>query len=248
MMNRLKDALPDWFQRTRVGQDAIAELEGELATERETHVAAIKDAEARRTKELPAVNTALEKAEADVEKARAALKDAEARARKAYAARGSVIRRAEAVIRQHEAALVETADPRIDAFKSKLHDLFYAEVRQPLLVQHEQTGLHDNLSRRPIVLVSNNAHARLELLNAIRSGMGEADALRHSPKHDVAEHLRAIFDNLPSGDALAVIGEVAEYGLGGQTVKQGDWMAKFSKWMETGLYSEWPPTREGGDE
>ena len=219
MMNRIKDAF-ELLRRTPAGKEALQAHELEIATDREVHVAAIEEAQAKLHDALPKLNDAVAKADAQWERARKAADAAAATHRSARSDLNNAVHRAGHARGTHQQTLAKGSDPRIPGVVAKLRLLYVKEARGGLVVEYEETGKFDAMSRHPnpLMRVLDNRKARLRRMTALRDALTAIDALRFHSKADVGDEMQAILEGIPDGTICEFVFEGYAKGLGGQNV------------------------------
>ena len=203
MVNRIRDAF-ELLRRTPAGKEALQAHELEIATDRELHVAAIEEAQAKLHDALPKLNADVAEAQKQWDRARKAADAAEATHRSARSALNNAVHRAGHARDTHQDKLAKGSDPRIPGVCAKLRLVYLKESTGGLVVQYEETGSFDAMSRypNPLMRISDNRKARLRRMTAMRDALTAIDALRFNAKADVGEEIRLVLEGLPDGTVL----------------------------------------------
>ena len=115
--------LPAWFEKTRWGQQLVAERVKERQRTRGELSQEISAARAQVAKEAPGLSARVQKTREYLEEARTAVKEAEVAAQQAMAALSSLSNQTERTITRCECDLRESADPAIGAFLAELVEI-----------------------------------------------------------------------------------------------------------------------------
>ena len=219
VINRIASAF-ELLRRTPAGKQALEEHQREIATDREDHVAAIEKAQAELHDALPKLNDAVAKADAQWERARKAADAAEATHRSARLDLNNAVYRAGHARDTHQDQLAKGSDPRIPGVCAKLRLVYLKESTGGLVVQYEETGKFDAMSRHPnpLMRISDNRKARLRRMTAMRDALTAIDALRFDAKAGVGEEIRLLLEGIPDGTVLEFAYEGYAKELRGQNV------------------------------
>ena len=216
VINRIASAL-EMLRRTPADKQALEEHEREIATDREVHVAAIEEAQAKLHDALPKLNDAVAKADAQWERARKAADAAEATHRAARLDLNNAVHRAGHARDTHQLELAKGADPRIAEMARKLIALYMREARGGLIVEYEKTGVFQQLTGDAHIRVSDNSAARSRRMIAMRDAIVAIKDLKFSGKADVSDEARAILEGIPDGTKLEFVYESYSKALRGRT-------------------------------
>ena len=203
MGTRNREAFGLWRSKPE-GKQGLEEHEREIGTDRELHCAAIEEARAELINALPKLDETISKTQAQLDRVHKALETAEATHRDALLARGNAVHRAGHVRLTHQDELAKGSDPRIPGVCAKLRLVYMKESTGGLVVQYEETGKFEAISRHPNPLrrVSDNRKSRLRRMTAMRDALTAIDALRFHAKADVGEEIRLVLEGLPDGTVL----------------------------------------------